>query len=70
LEDSPEVPNEGYRARARKGKLDRNQRRIRNEEAPQRKGIRRFLARPPPPSSPETIGGGGKKRLTIVSEIA
>jgi hypothetical protein len=41
-----------------------------NEEAPQRKDIRRFLARPPPPSSPETIGGGGQKRSTIVSEIA
>jgi hypothetical protein len=56
-------------------KLDRNQRGIRkdqNEEAPQRKDIRRFLARPPPPSSPETIGGEEvrRKRLTIVSEIA
>ena len=32
----------------------------RDEETPQRKEIRRFLARPPPPSSPKTSGGAGK----------
>src|ERR1700730_15624084 len=47
--------------------IRRKIRKDQNEEAPQRKNIRRFLARPPPPSSPETIGGGSQKRSTIVS---